>query len=77
MPAIDTTKAPESGLQTHEYVSLWWRARSYSTIALGFLAAWRGSVRISNRRRDDCGRRERDSGTRGVRWDERPPQIII
>jgi holin-like protein len=29
MPAIDTTTAPEGALQTHEYVSLWWRARSY------------------------------------------------
>ena len=29
MPAIDTTKAPGGALQTHEYVSLWWRARPY------------------------------------------------
>ena len=29
MPAIDTAAASEGALQTHEHVSLWWRARSY------------------------------------------------
>ena len=48
-----------------------------SIISRGLLAVLVSYIRLSNRRRDNRQLTEPDRGSPTVRWDNKPPQVII